>query len=127
MTRRQRGVTMIGWIFLLIPVALVLYGGIVAGPKYLNYYKVVEAMKKTASQLKSDDTLTAQTIRFALDKQFDTGYIDSPTVDDIGVKKGENGWEMNANYEQEAHMFGNLDLLMKFDKTVVITKTGVPN
>jgi hypothetical protein len=48
-------------------------------------------------------------------------------VDDISVKKGENGWEMNANYEQEAHMFGNLDLLMKFDKTVVITKTGVPN
>ncbi|HET7811275.1 MAG TPA: DUF4845 domain-containing protein [Steroidobacteraceae bacterium] len=127
MMHRQRGVTMIGWIFLLIPVALVLYAGIVAGPKYLNYYKVVEAMKKTATKLSSDDTLTAQTIKFALEKQFDTGYIDSPTVDDISVKKGDNGWEMSANYEQQAHMFGNLDLLMKFDKTVVIAKSGVPN
>lgn len=127
MMHRQRGVTMIGWIFLLTPVALVLYAGIVAGPKYLNYYKVVEAMKKTATKLSSDDTLTAQTIKFALEKQFDTGYIDSPTVDDISVKKGDNGWEMSANYEQQAHMFGNLDLLMKFDKTVVIAKSGVPN
>ena len=41
MMRRQRGVTMIGWIFLLIPVALVLYAGIRVGPEYLNYYKVV--------------------------------------------------------------------------------------
>ena len=125
MTYRQRGVTMIGWIFLLIPVALVLYAGIVAGPKYLNYYKVVTAMKETASQLKSDDTLNPQTIKFALDKRFDTGYIDSPTVDDIGIAKGENGWEMTANYEQEAHMFGNLNLLMKFNKTVVITRSAV--
>ena len=53
MMHRQRGVTMIGWIFLLTPVALVLYAGIVAGPKYLNYYKVVEAMKKTATKLSS--------------------------------------------------------------------------
>ena len=127
MTYRQRGVTMIGWIFLLIPVAIVLYAGIIAGPKYLNYYKVVQAMKETASQLKSDDTLTAQTIRFALDKRFDTGYIDQPTVNDIGVAKGENGWEMNANYEQEVQMFGNLNLLMKFNKTVVISKSSVGN
>ena len=38
--RKQRGVTMIGWIFLLVPVAIVLYAGIRVGPEYLNYYKV---------------------------------------------------------------------------------------
>ena len=32
MMRKQRGVTMIGWIFLLIPVAIVLYAGIRVGP-----------------------------------------------------------------------------------------------
>ena len=50
MTRRQRGVTMIGWIFLLIPVAMVLYAGIRVGPEYMNYYKVVTALKETATQ-----------------------------------------------------------------------------
>src|SRR5687767_4706124 len=61
--RKQRGVTMIGWIFLLVPVALVLYAGIRVGPEYLNYYKVVTAMKETASALNSDDTLTPAAVR----------------------------------------------------------------
>ena len=39
---------MIGWIFLLIPMAIVLYAGIRVVPEYLNYYKVVTAMKETA-------------------------------------------------------------------------------
>ena len=76
--RKQRGVTMIGWIFLLVPVAVVLYAGIRVGPEYLNYYKVVTAMKETASQLKSDEALTPAAIRTALEKRFDTGYVDDP-------------------------------------------------
>lgn len=118
--RRQRGVTMIGWIFLLIPMALVLYAGIRVVPEYLNYYKVVTAMKETASQLKSDETLSPQTIRSSLGKRFDTGYVDEPTVSDIGVKRGEAGWEMTAEYEKIVPLFGNLHLLMAFNKTVVI-------
>ncbi len=118
--RKQRGVTMIGWIFLLVPVALVLYAGIRVGPEYLNFYKVVKAMNDTASQLKSDETLTPQNIRFALERRFDTGYIDEPTIQEIGVAKAEAGWKMTADYEKAVPMFGNLHLLMVFNKTVVI-------
>ena len=67
--RRQRGVTMIGWIFLLAPMAVVLYAGLRVGPEYLNYYKVLTAMKETASKLKSDGSLTAQSIRSALGRR----------------------------------------------------------
>ena len=74
---KQRGVTMIGWIFLLIPVAIVLYAGIRVGPQYYDYYKISAAMEKTASELKSDETLAPKTIQIALEKRFDTGYIDN--------------------------------------------------
>jgi hypothetical protein len=111
---------MIGWIFLLIPLVLVIYAGFRAGPIYLNYYKVLTAMKETASQLKSDETLSPVTIRAALEKRFDTGYIDKPNVQEIGIKRGEKGWEMSANYEETAPMFGNLYLLIAFNDTVVI-------
>ena len=120
MKSRQRGVTTIGWIFLLIPLVVVLYAGLRAGPIYLNYYKVVQAMKETASQLKSDDTLSPQTIRFALEKRFDTGYIDKPKIAEIKVVRGDKGWEMTADYEETAPMFGNLFLLMSFKNTVII-------
>jgi hypothetical protein len=118
--RKQRGVTMIGWIFLLIPVAITLYAAIRVAPEYLNYYKVVTAMKETASQLKGDETLSPQTIRSSLEKRFDTGYVDEPTVKDIGVTRGDLGWEMTADYEKAVPMFGNLYLLMAFKTTVVI-------
>jgi hypothetical protein len=120
MTRRQHGVTMIGWIFLLIPVALVGYAALRIGPEYFMYYKVVNAMEKTASGLKGDETLNPQAIRQALDKHFDTGYVDGIDVADIGVTKGENGWVMAADYEKTVPVFANLYLLMQFKKSVVI-------
>jgi hypothetical protein len=118
--RKQRGVTAIGWIFLLVPVALVLYAGLRAGPEYLNYYKVVSALEKTATQVKSDETLSAQTIRSSIERRFDTGYIDEPKSTDIVIVKGEKGWEMTADYEKTVPMFGNLHLLMAFKKTVAV-------
>jgi uncharacterized protein DUF4845 len=118
--RKQRGVTMIGWIFLLAPMAVVLYAGIRVGPEYMNYYKVVSAMSETASKLKSDETLSAQTIRFALERRFDTGYVDEPDIKDIAVAKQDAGWAMTADYEKAVPLFGNLYLLMSFQKTVVI-------
>jgi len=120
MTRRQRGVTMIGWIFLLTPVAMVLYAGIRIGPEYMNYYKVISALKETATKLKSDDTLSAQSIQRALERRFDTGYIDNPKPDEIIIKKGDAGWEMTADYEPTVPFIANLYLTMQFNKTVVI-------
>ena len=120
MTRRQRGVTMIGWIFLLTPVAVVLYAGVRLGPEYMNYYKVVTALNETATKLKSDETLSPQTIRSSIERRFDTGYIDRPTPAEIEIKKGERGWEMTADYEPTVPFMGNLYLTMQFKKTVVI-------
>lgn len=120
MIRRQRGVTAIGWIFLLIPMAIFVYGCIRVGPEYLNYYKVLQALKETATQLKSDETLTAQTIRGSIEKRFDTGYVDSPTAKEIVIEKADEGWTMTADYEAVCPMFGNLSILLQFNKTVTI-------
>jgi hypothetical protein len=120
MMRRQRGVTMIGWICLLIPMAIVLYGGIRLAPEYMNYYKVVQAMKETANQLKSDETLSPDAIRSSLGKRFDIGYVDRPSIEDIKIAKGEKGWSMVADYEAVVPLFGNLHLLMAFKSTADI-------
>ena len=117
---KQRGVTMIGWVFLLVPMVITLYAAIRVGPEYLNYYKVVTAMEETASNLRSDETLSVQTIQAALVRRFDTGYIDEPQVSEIQIKRGESGWEMTADYEKPVKLFGNLHMLMAFNKTVVI-------
>lgn len=118
---KQRGVTMIGWIFLLTPMAIVLYAGIRIGPQYYNYYKIVAAMEKTATDLKSDETLAPRTIQTSLEKRFDTGYIDNINVyEDVQVAKGDKGWEMTIDYDANEPLLGNLSLTMNFKKTVAI-------
>jgi hypothetical protein len=118
--RRQRGVTMIGWVFLLIPMALTLYALIRVGPVYLNYWRVVDAMQKTASEFKGDDTASVTGIRNALAKRFDIGYVEKITSNDIEVKKGGSGWEMTTAYEGAAPLFSNVSIVIDFNKKVVI-------
>ena len=81
---------------------------------------VSQALAETAVKLKSDETLNAQTIRAAIEKRFDTGYIDNPKPSDIEVTKVDRGWMMKADYETTVPMFGNLYLLMTFKQAVVI-------
>ena len=42
---RQRGVTFLGWMFLLIPLAMVVYAGIRLAPMYLNYMRVARSVE----------------------------------------------------------------------------------
>jgi hypothetical protein len=115
--RKQRGVTMIGWIILLIPIAIVLYAGIRVGPEYFEYYKLRTAMDETAKKLEADETLTPLSIRSALSKRFSAGYIDGLKSSDIEVTKIEGGWQMTASYVSEVKLFGNMNLTMDFDHT----------
>jgi hypothetical protein len=113
--RKQLGVTMIGWIFLLTPVAIVVYAGIRVVPIYLNYYKVVQALKETANDLKDDEVLMPASITSSLGRRFNVGYIEKPQAKEIRVFKNVAGnWEMEADYEEIAPLFGNLHLLMQF-------------
>jgi len=118
--RKQRGVTAIGWVFLLIPMALTVYALIRVGPVYLNYWRIVDAMNKTASELKADETLAPTTIRNSLDKRFDVGYVDQINAKDIVVERGDQGWQMTAEYEGSAPLFSNVLIVIAFKKTVVI-------
>ena len=39
---------------------------------------------------------------------------------EIVIAKGDAGWAMTADYEKAVPLFGNLHLLLVFNKTVVI-------
>ena len=59
---RQRGVTMLGWVFLLIPVAMVGYAAIRLTPVYLNYMRVSKSLNQIADEASGDGSATAATL-----------------------------------------------------------------
>jgi hypothetical protein len=118
MIRRQRGVTFIGWLFLLIPVAVVGYIGIRLVPIYLNYMRVAHSVEQSAVELKTDDVaaLTPLLIRATLSKHFDIESISFPDVKDLSVTRDGTGWTIEAKYEDAAPIFGNISMVVDFDK-----------
>jgi hypothetical protein len=118
MIRRQRGVTFIGWLFLLIPVAILGYVGIRLVPIYLNYMRVAQSVTQTASEMKTDEAaaLTPVLIRAALAKHFDIDSITFPDVRDVTITRDGTGWTIEAKFEDTAPLFGNISLVIDFDK-----------
>ena len=117
MRNRQQGVTAIGWLFLLTPFAIVVYAGIRLAPLYLNYMKVVRAIDNAASTAKGGAG-DATAIRTAIDRHFEVDMVDYPTIKDIQVRREGGAWVIEAKYDDEAPMFGNVSLHVTFDKTV---------
>ena len=119
MRNRQKGVTAIGWVLLLTPVAIVVYAGIRLAPVYLNYMKVAKAMEQSVSEFKG--TLSGpDAIRTQIDRKFEIDMVEYPTTKDMKITKDGAGWMIECQYDDEAPLFANLSLHVTFDKRVKI-------
>ena len=116
MRNRQLGVTFIGWLFLLTPLAIVVYAGIRLTPLYLNYMKVAKAMDQVGGELKAGGA-NPTTIRNTLDRHFEIDMVDYPTTKDMKITRDGGVWLVESQYDDEAPLFANLSLRVSFDKT----------
>ena len=120
MYKKQRGITVLGWLVIVVPIALVVYAGIRVTPVYLNYLKVSRALDATVSNLKSDDNPNREAIRTTLIRHFEIDSIDYPQANDVSIQHEGKAWTLEAKYEDTAPLFANLSLLLTFDKVVHI-------
>jgi hypothetical protein len=120
MRHSQRGVTFIGWVVLLVPVAIVVYAGIRLAPVYLNYMRVSKALTQIASEARGGDTTNATLLRNALEKHFDIESITHPDTKEIDIHRENEHWVAIADYEEVAPLFSNVSLLVQFHKVVVV-------
>ncbi len=123
MRNRQLGVTFIGWLFLLTPMAVVVYAGIRLAPIYLNYMKVAKAMDQAGSDLKGG-AADPRSIRNSIDRHFEIDMVDYPTTKDMKITRDGGAWVVESEYDDDAPLFGNVSLHVTFDKTVRIGGGG---
>jgi hypothetical protein len=120
MYKNQRGITLIGWLFLLVPLAVCAYAGIRVAPIYLNYMKVSRALEQVAQEYEAQESVSMMLIRNSLEKRLDIESVTYPTAKDVGVRRDGKGWVLEAKYEDVAPLFSNVSLLLAFDKSVPI-------
>jgi hypothetical protein len=119
MRNRQRGVTFIGWCVLLAPMAVVVYVAIRVTPIYLNYFRVASALKEVGNDFRGS-TGPIDKLRFKtqLEKRFDIESIENPKPGDIELRREGDGWVAETQYDETVPLFGNVSLVLSFDKTV---------
>ena len=119
MKQRQRGMTFLGMVVILVILGAGLYAAIRLVPVYLEYTKVARALEQVRDEHAANDT-SAQMIRSSLERRWDVEDIASIGWKEVGIQKTNEGFDLSAVYEVERPFIANVYLLTKFEKTVAI-------
>ena len=119
MANKQRGMTGIGWLTVL---GLIAFLALRMIPSYLEYYKVASALEQLVGETGLSE-VTPTAIRKSLERQFEIGYVSVITPREIRVKPYGAYYNVTAQYDDRVHLFGNVDVVMRFDKTVKVPRT----
>jgi len=111
--RKQSGITLIGFIIVMVVVGFFAYMGMVLGPAYSEYYGVVKAVNFVAGEATPNDT-DFETLRKGLDRQFNVGYVESVTGKDAKLIRDKTGNILSMTYEVRKPFLYNIDFVVKF-------------
>ena len=115
----QKGITMIGFAFLLGIVGFFAYAAMKLIPTYTEYFGVVKSMKKLQTEA-GIENMSIDVIRQKLNVQFDLQYVDEKHVPGSAMQliTANGQHSLRIAYDVDLPFLYNVDLLVHFDKTV---------
>ncbi len=120
MQHRQRGMTMLGILVLVIVVGAWVYAGIRMAPKYLEFMRVASTLEQVRDEYDSNPGTTEFMLRKAVERRFDIEMVEVITSNDIEIKKDGAMFTMRAAYDDTVPLAGNVSFLLEFDKSVEV-------
>lgn len=114
---RQHGMTAIGWLMVLGLIAFFSLVGLRLIPVYLEYFSVVTALES----LKKNSDISSDSPRQAVDalmRRLDISDVKSVKSANVKVLNEGGALKVVVNYEVRVPLFGNLDALATFNKSV---------
>jgi Tfp pilus assembly protein PilE len=118
MQHRQRGMTMLGILVVVVVVGAWVYAGIRLAPKYLEYMRVAATLEKVRDEFDSNPGTTEFMLRKAVERHFNIEMVTAITENDIEIRKEGAMFTMRAAYEDTVPLAGNVSFLVSFDKSV---------
>ncbi|KJV33215.1 DUF4845 domain-containing protein [Luteibacter yeojuensis] len=116
-SNKQAGITLIGFIIVLVVVGFFAFMAMKLFPAYTEYGGVVKAMNQMASEGGIEDVETARRqLAFKMDFQ----YVDSSTIKpkDVTLTRSGNQAMLNVSYDKRIPFIYNIDFLLHFEKSV---------
>ncbi|MEW8507053.1 MAG: DUF4845 domain-containing protein [Candidatus Thiodiazotropha sp.] len=118
--KKQKGLTSISWLVILIMVGFLVYVGIKITPVYIDHY----AVKSTLDSLKNEPGSSRKTkkeIRETITKRLYVNNIRHVNRDHIKIQRSGKVTTINVAYEEIRHIVYNISLIMTFEESVELT------
>lgn len=106
---RQKGLTLAGFIFVIIIVALLAVLGMKVVPTVVEY----SSIKKAITNAKNSGS-TAAEIQTSFDRQRSASYIESVSGKDLEIVRTADGWDVSVSYQRKISLFGPASLVIDY-------------
>lgn len=123
MRRGQQGLTLIGFILVLIVLGCIAYLAMRLIPAYTEYYSVLSNIKGVAQE-PGITTMDEGRIRNLIGRRFNISYVESIEAKDVKILRDANGMRLGVNYEVRKPVVSNVDMIMHFEKVIPVGSTG---
>lgn len=117
---RQHGMTVIAVLMILIIIAFVALIVMRIVPIYINYFSIISTLEGIKSEPEIE-RMTVLDIQRAIQRRFDISYVS--VIDARQVKIRLQGRErlLDVAYEDRRPLIANLDVVAKFNDTIVLS------
>lgn len=117
MARKQQGITLMSFVIVLVVVGFFALVVMKLFPMYTEHHSVKGVMKDFAAQPNAASLTPAQAYA-DLERRFDMGYVSSIKKEHVKIIRNGGLSQLNVAYEVRKPLFGNLDVVARFDDTV---------
>lgn len=122
-SHHQQGMTLIGFVIVLIVVAIFAFMIIRLFPVYSEYYAVTRALKALTVEPGLGNASIPK-IRESLDRKLYISYAKNFNAKQAKITKApEGGYNVRAYYEVRGDLVYNLDFVATFDTAVLVSNT----
>jgi hypothetical protein len=114
---RQRGITMISWLVILMVIGFFIMLGLRLAPIYMQNYTV----KNIMTDLQQEPLISRKPvgeIRQMLQRRFDINGIDTLDRDNIKISRSGGETTVEVSYETRQHIAGNVDVVVTFNESL---------
>lgn len=120
--KRASGITLIGFLVMLVVVGFFAYMAMRLIPMYVEYMGVVKAMEQVRAEPNARN-MSPPEIRRSLIFKFDSQYVESGAIppESIIVTRQGAASTLRIRYERRVPFIHNIELLATFDKSVSLS------
>ena len=114
---RQRGITVIGMLLLIIVLAFAALIAMKVVPMYIQYYTI----KSTIESIRKEPLVAQMSvtdIQNAIQKRFDIGYVENITARNLKIRQDRGGRVLDLVYDDERELFYGLHVVLKVNEAI---------